>query len=176
VLFETLEDDLCRDAAFAALSKTPEASRHYAILSLREETSASLVGAASSRRRRATAELFRNLGISREYWQDVTQLLEDEDPAVIICAATVGFRVAPQEEFRNIVTALFRITPKLNWLQEDEVAHLLDEHKALAYCEASRVLADLRERGEQVNWLSATWRILGHLGLLDLEKRDHDVA
>ena len=62
VLFETLEDDLCRDAAFAALCKTPEESRHYAILSLRGGAGASLTGAAASRRRRATAELFRELG------------------------------------------------------------------------------------------------------------------
>jgi hypothetical protein len=176
VLFEVLEDDLCRDAAFVALCKIPEESRHYAILSLRQGACANLVGAASSRRRRATAELFRKLGISPGDWQDVAQLLEDEDPTVIICAATVGFHVAPQEEFRGIVSALFRVAPKLNWLQEDEVANLLDEHKALAYCEASRVLADLREREEQVNWMSATWRLLGHLGLLELEKREHDVA
>jgi hypothetical protein len=90
VLFETLEDDLCRNAAFPALLKTPEKSRHYAILSLRGETAASLVGAAASRRRRATAELFRKLGIAQEDWQDVARLLEDEDPTVIIGAATVG--------------------------------------------------------------------------------------
>ncbi len=176
VLFEVLEDDLCRDAGFAALCKTPEASRHYAILSLRVGAGANFVGAASSRRRRATAELFRKLGISRGDWQDVAKLLEDEDPTVIICAATVGFQVAPPEEFRGIVNALFRVAPKLNWLQEDEVVHLLDQHKALAYCEANQVLANLRERGERVNWLSATWRILEHLGRLDREKREHDVA
>jgi hypothetical protein len=169
VLFETLEDDLCCDAAFRALCKIPDESRHYAILSLREGTGTSLVGAAASRRRRATAELLRKLGISPGDWQDVARLLEDEDPTVIICAATVGFRVAPQEEFRGIVSALFRVAPKLNWLQEDEVVRLLDEHKALAYAQADRVLANLRERGEQVNWLSATWRILGHLDRLDLE-------
>jgi hypothetical protein len=176
VLFEILEDDLCRDAAFEALCKIPEDARHYAILSLREGAGAGLVGAASSRRRRATAELFRKLGISRGDWQDVAKFLEDEDPTVIICAATVGFQVAPPEELRGIVNALFRVAPKLNWLQEDEVVHLLDEHKAFANCEANRVLADLRERGEQVNWLSATWRILAHLGRLDLEKREQDVA
>jgi hypothetical protein len=103
-------------------------------------------------------------------------LLGGKARTVIICAATVGFRVAPQEEFRGIVSALFRVAPKLNWLQEDEVVHLLDEHKVLADCEANRVLTDLRERGEQVSWLSATWRILGHLGRLDLEKRENDVA
>jgi hypothetical protein len=176
VLFEALEDDLCRNAAFAALSETPEESRHYAILSLRGGAGASLVGAAASRRRRATAELFRKLGISRGDWQDVAQLLDDEDPTVIICAATVGFHVAPQAEFPAIVSALFRVAHKLNWLQEDEVVHLLDEHKALSHSEANHVLGDLRARGEQVNWLSATWRILGHLGRLDLEKRAHDVA
>jgi hypothetical protein len=106
----------------------------------------------------------------------VAQLLEDEDPTVVICAAAVGFCVAPQEEFPAIVSALFRVAPKLNWLQEDEVVHLLDEHKALAHCEANRVMADLRERGEKVNWLSATWRILGHFGRLDLVKREHDVT
>jgi hypothetical protein len=176
VLFEVLEDDLCRDAAFVALCKIPEESRHYAILSLREGAGADLVGAASSRRRRATAELFRKLGISRGDWQDVAQLLEDEDPTVVICAATVGFREAPQEGFRGNVNALFRVAPKLNWLQEDEVVHLLDQHKALAYCEANQVLANLRVSGERVNWLSATWRILAHLGRLELEKREHDVA
>jgi len=176
VLFEILEDDLCRDAAFVALCKIPEDSRHYAILSLREGAGAGLVGAACSRRRRATAALFRKLGISRGDWQDVAQLLEDEDPTVIICAATVGFQVAPPEEFQGIVNALFRVAPKLNWLQEDEVVHLLDQHKSLAYCEANQVLANLRERGERVNWLSATWRILEHLGRLDLGKREHDVA
>jgi HEAT repeat protein len=176
VLFETLEDDLCRYAAFAALCKTPEESRHYAILSLRGGAGASLTGAAASRRRRATAELFRELGISHGDWLDVARLLEDEDPTVIISAATVGFRVAPEEEYPGIISALFRLTHKLNWLQEDEVVHLLDEHVALAHCEANRVLADLRARGERVNWLSATWRILGHLGRLDLEQREHDVA
>ena len=34
LLFETLEDDLCRNAAFAALCKTPAQTRGYAILSL----------------------------------------------------------------------------------------------------------------------------------------------
>jgi hypothetical protein len=112
LLFEILEDDLCRNAAFTALSKTPEESRHYAILSLRGGAGANLVGAAASRRRRATAELFSKLGISRGDWQDVAQLLEDEDPTVVICAAAVGFCVAPQEEFPAIVSALFRVAPQ----------------------------------------------------------------
>jgi hypothetical protein len=175
VLFEALEDDLCRNAACAALLKTPEKSRHYAILSLRGETATSLLGAAATRRRRATAELFCKLGIAPTDWRDVGRLLEDEDPTVVIGAATVGFEMASQEELAGIVSALFRVAHKLNWLQEDEVLQLLDQHPLLARAEADLVLADLQGRGEQVNWLSATWRILDHLGRLDAEKRGRNV-
>jgi hypothetical protein len=89
-------------------------------------------------------------------------LLKEEDPTVVIGVAAVGFRVAPQEEFPAIVQALFRVAPKLNWLQEDEVIRLLDEHKALAHSVARQILADLRAHGQHVNWLSPTWRILWH--------------
>jgi hypothetical protein len=163
LLFETLEDDLCRNAAFVALCKTPAETCGYAILSLQGRAGANLIGPAATRRRRATAELFRNLGISRGEWQDVSRLLKDEDPAVVISAAAVGFRVAPQQEFPAIVQALFRVAPKLNWLQEDEVIRLLDEHKALAHSVARQILADLRAHGQHENWLSPAWRILWHL-------------
>lgn len=170
LLFDTLEDDLCRNAAFAALSRTPEGTRQYAILSLRRETRTNLSGPAASRRRRATAELFRNLGISREEWQDVSRLLDDEDPTVVIGAASAGFRVVRQEEYHGIVRALFRIAHKLNWVQEDEVIRLLDEHRDLAHSVAKQILTDLRAHGERVNWLSPTWRILGHLEQFDTKR------
>ena len=167
LLFETLEDDLCRNAAFTALCKTPEETRHYAILSLRGGTGANLIGPGASRRRRATAELFRSLGISREEWRDISGLLAEEDSTVVICVAAVGFRVAPQEEFPGIVRALFRVAHKLNWFQEDEVIRLLDEHKTLAHSLARQILADLRAHGQHVNWLSPAWRILGRLERVD---------
>jgi hypothetical protein len=172
LLFERLEDDLCRNAAFTALLRTPEETRQYAILAVRH---GNLRGPAASRRRRAAAELFRELGISREEWQDISRLLEEDDPAVVLCVASAGFRVALQEEFPGIVRALFRVAHKLNWLQEDEIIHLLDDHKALAHSVAKQILADLRAHGEQVNWLSPTWRILGHLEQVGTKKSGDDV-
>jgi hypothetical protein len=163
LLFEKLEDDLCRIAAFTALCKTPDETRKYAILFVRCDTRTNFRGPGTSRRRRAAAELFRKLGISGEEWQDVSPMLEDDDPTVVICAASAGFRVALEKEFPRIVRALFRVTHKLNWVQEDLIIHLLDEHRSLAHSVAKEVLADLRTRGEDVNWLSPTWRILGRL-------------
>jgi hypothetical protein len=97
-------------------------------------------------------------------------LLEDDDPAVVICVASAGFRVARQEEFPGIIQALFRVAHKLNWLQEDEIVHLFDQHKALAHGIAMQILADLRAKREDVNWLSPSWRILRHLASFDTQK------
>jgi HEAT repeat protein len=167
LLFESLEDDICRNAAFTALCQTPEEARQYAILTVRRATQTNLTGPEASRRRRAVAELFRKLGISREEWQDLSRLLEDDDPTVVISVASAGFRVALQEEFPDIIRALFRVAHKLNWLQEDEMIHLLDEHKELARSVAGAILADLRAHGEHVNWLLPAWRILGHFEQLE---------
>lgn len=177
LLFKTLEDDLCRNAAMDALRKTPKQTVDYAILSLREKTEVSLIGAAASRRRRATAELLDTLGISREEWQEVSDLLlEDKDAGTVVNAAAAGFRVAPAEEFPRIVEALFRIAHKLNCLQENEVIHLLDEHKGLADDVAKLIASNLIAQGQQVNWLSPTWRILWHLGQVGTKRDGHGIA
>ncbi|MHB1957097.1 MAG: HEAT repeat domain-containing protein [Sulfobacillus sp.] len=104
LLFKTLEDDLCRNAAMDALRKTSKRTVDYAILSIREKTDVSLIGLAASRRRRATAELLDTLGISREEWQEVRDLLlEDEDAGTVVSGAAAGFRVAPAADFPHIV-------------------------------------------------------------------------
>ena len=168
LLFKTLEDDLCRNAAMDALRKTPKQTVDYAILSLREKTEVSLMGAAASRRRRATAALLRTLGISREEWQEMRGfLLEDEDAGTVVNAAAAGFRVASPEDFPRMIQALFRVADKLNCLQEDEVIHLLEEHRAEASHAARQIVSNLNTPGQHGNWLSPTWRILWHLGYVN---------
>ena len=163
LLFQTLEDDLCRNAAFAALLKMPEESRSYVMLSLRGGTERNLMEPSASRRRRATAQLIQRLGISTDEWREVSGLLTDDDPAVVISIVAVGFQVASPESFPNLIQTLFRIAHKLNWVQEDEVIHLLDDHRELARSVARTILKEFKSRGESANWLSPTWRILEHL-------------
>lgn len=172
VFFEGLEDDLCSAAALTALLNTPGEAREYAILSLRRETETNLEGAGAARRRRGVAKLLHKLKIARSDWQDISRFLQDDDPAVVICTASLGFCTAPESEFSAMVQALFGIASKLNWLQEDEMVHLLDEHKQLAHSEANRVLADLRAHGEHANWLSPKWRILAHLNPADFTRSE----
>lgn len=168
LLFKILEDDLCRNAAMDALRKTPKQTVDYAILSLREKTEVSLIGPAASRRRRATAALLRTLGISREEWQEMRGfLLEDEDAGTVVNAAVAAFRVASPEDFPRMIQALFRVADKLNCLQEDEVIHLLEKHRAEASHAARQIVSNLNTPGQHGNWLSPTWRILCHLGYVN---------
>jgi hypothetical protein len=168
LLFKTLEDDLCRNAAMDALCKTPKQTVDYAVLSLRGKTEASLIGPAASRRRRATAALLRTLGVSREEWQEMRgALLEDEDAETVVNTVAAGFRVAPPEDFPRMIQALFRVADKLNWLQEDEVIHLLEEHRAEAGHAAMQIVNNLNTPEQHRNWLSPTWRILWHLGYVN---------
>ena len=175
LLFNTLEDDLCRNAAMNALRQTPKRTVDYAILSIREKTEVSLIGLAASRRRRATAELLDTLGISREEWQEVRDLLlEDEDAGTVVSGAAAGFRVAPAADFPHIVQALFRIANQLNCLQEHEAIHLLEEHRMVADGAAKQIASNLIVQKQPVNWLSPTWRILWHLGYVDKRRNGLD--
>jgi HEAT repeat protein len=167
LLFGSLEDDLCRAAAFAALLKMPEEAHQYAILSLRGETGTTLEGPAATRRRRAVAELLHTQTPAKAEWQDVSALLQDEDPSAVLCAAAIGLCVAAQEDFPGILQAIFRVADKLNWLQEDEAIHLLDKHKDLARNIATQLLSDLHTHGGDANWLSPSRRILAHLEGVD---------
>lgn len=135
------------------------------------------MGSDALRRRRATAEILHTLGSSREEWQEVRGLLlEDEDAGVVVSAAAMGFRVACREECPQIARALFRIANKLNCFQEDEVIHLLEEHRAVTDGVARQIVSNLSAQGGHVNWLSPTWRILWHRGQVDGKRSGHEAA
>ncbi len=170
LLFKTLEDDPCRDAAMDALCKTPKQTVDYAILSLRGKTEVSLSGASASRRRRAAATLLRSLGISRAEWQEMRQtLLDDGDAGTVVPTVAAGFPVAAPEDVPRMIQALFRVADKLNCLQEDEVLHLLETHRVEANRATSQIVSKVNPRSLHQKWLSPTWRILWHLGWLNKE-------
>jgi len=175
LLFETLEDDLCRNPAVDALVKTPQETRHYAVLSLRGKTEASLIGPAALRRRRATAGLLQTIGISREEWLEIGELLlGDADASIVLSAAAAGFGVANEKEYPQIIWALFRVADKLNYVEEEQVIHLLEEHKILADDAAIQVANHLSATEKHLNCLSPTWRILWRLGQMNAKKKSAD--
>lgn len=163
LLFTVLDDDLCREEAKVALRKEPEVAREYAILSLRGATNTEVHGVSALRRRRATLQLLSEFGMTAEEWADLRVFLQDRDADVVIAAATIGFRAGPEDDYAQIIEALFRISVRLNWAQEDNVTRLLDYHHELAREVARRIVEERRGRREQVNWLVPLWRILKHV-------------
>jgi hypothetical protein len=118
MLFDLLEDDLCREDAKEGLRTVPDATRAYAILLLRGLTELPIRGSNASRRRRATLQLLVELGIGMNEWPELREFLEDEDLDCVISAATLGFCCAPAAERPPIVAVLIEAAAGMNWAHE----------------------------------------------------------
>ncbi len=163
LLFDLLEDDLCRDDAKEGLRKVPEAARGYAILLLRGLTELSIRGSNASRRRRATLQLLVEFGIRMNEWADLRGFLEDVDRDCLISAATLGLRCAPADERPRIVATLIEASVGMNWAQETEAVELLDQWPHIARQVARDIHAEREAGGGRPNWMSPFWRILHHI-------------
>lgn len=176
LLFDLLEDDLCREDAKEGLRKVPDGARAYAILLLRGLTELSICGSNASRRRRATLQLLVELGIGMNEWPDLREFLEDADRDCVISAATLGLRCAPAAERPAIVAALIEASAGMNWAQETEAVELLDRWPLLARQVAREVHARCAGRGEKPNWLSPFWRVLYHMLGTEMQEQKHGAA
>lgn len=163
LLFELLEDDLCRTDAIRELERVPEAAQPYAVLLLRGCTSTPIQSSLASRRRRSTLQLLSKFGITARDWAEVAAYLRDEDLDCVIAAAHIGFAAAPVSAREQIIGALIDSSARMNWAQEMETIELLDEHRTVAE-PVARTFAELRrDEGLTPNWLSPFWRILYHI-------------
>jgi len=162
LLFELLEDDLCREEAKDGLRKVPEAAHQYAILLIRGMTDLQIQGPASLRRRRVTLQLLDEFGALPEEWEDIRSFLYEVDADVVIAAATIGSRMTGTADQKEIVQSFFHISGHLNWAQEDQVTTLLEANREIACATAQTIVDDKRNRGERPNWLNPAWRILRH--------------
>ena len=176
LLFDLLEDDLCREEAKDGLRKVPEAAHQYAILLVRGMTDLPIQGPASLRRRRATLQLLDEFGAPAEEWQDIRLFLFEPDVDVVIAAATIGSRMADVADQREIVESLFRVSGHLNWAQEDRAGTLLEANREIACAEARAIVDEKRNRGEQPNWLNPEWRILRHFLGRELDSGHYGAA
>ena len=160
VLLSALDDDLCREDARSALRKMPAQSRAYAALVLRGKHAASVQMVLSHRQRRAVLQLMRELGADAEDWPILRHYLEDANADSVIAVAGIGFALGATSDYAAIIDSLLRISSHLNWVQEDDLRRLLEEHPEHARAAAHKLYEDAVGRGEGPNWLNPRWRIL----------------
>ena len=163
LLFQLLEDDLCRVDALAELRKVPNAARPYAILLLRGCTGTPIRGTTFSRRRHSTLQLLVDFHISEGEWPEIRQYLHDEDLDCVVAAARLGLCVVRDVNRETIVEALIGASARMNWAQEMEVIEILDQYRSLAQPVARTFARRRRLEREKPNWLSPFWRILHHV-------------
>jgi hypothetical protein len=175
VMFEVLEDDLCRECAMENLRNVPNGTRQYAFLAIRQLTGVNLDGAAAVCRRRAVLQLLSELGISPSDWPELRRFLSESDPAIVVAAAQVGLSVAPESEWPQIITALLKVADRLDSVQQGDVTQLLDAHRTIAHEIAFEIAQHRKDLGQKPNWLSPSWRILNQLLDRSLE-RHHSSA
>jgi hypothetical protein len=173
LLFEILEDDLCREDALNSLRKFHAAAREFGILTIRGLTSVTLDGPSARCRRRATLQLLSELGVAEGDWPDLRRFPWESDPGIVIAAAQIGLRVAPETERPEIITALLEIGARLDSVQEEDVEQLLDAHPDIAREIALQIAKHRKDSGEMPNWLSPSWRILNHVLGRTLEAGHH---
>ena len=176
LLFELLEDDLCRQGAMEGLRLMPEAAKAYAILLLRGSTPQAIEGPTASRRRRTTLQLLVEFGIRMSEWSDLRMFLEDEDQYCVLSAATLGMSFAPAAERPAIVQAVIEASKEMNWAQETMATELLDRWAPVAHAVAREIYGQHEGRGEKPNWLSPFWRLLHHLLGDEFKGKQHDAA
>ena len=176
LLFDLLEDDLCREDAKEGLRRMPEASKAFAILLLRGLTQLPIHGSNASRRRRSTLQLLVEFGICMNEWPDLREFLADEDRDCVVSAATLGLRCAPAVERLSIVARLIEASTGMNWAQETEAVELLDKWPQLAHQVAREIHAQREAKGEKPNWMLPFWRVLHHILGDELRQRKHGAA
>ena len=176
LLFELLEDDLCREDAMEGLRLVPEAAKAYAVLLLRGSTPQAIEGPTASRRRRTTLQLLVEFGIRMNEWSDLRMFLEDDDGDCVLSAATLGMSFAPAAERPVIVKTVIEASKDMNWAQETMATELLDRWAPVAHAVAREIYGQHEGRGEKPNWLSPFWRLLHHLLGDEFKGKQHDAA
>lgn len=163
LLFHSLEDDLCREEAMAALRKMPEQAREYAMQSLNDLSDVQLRGGNARWRCRATMKLLREFGVSLQDWRKIQAFLSEEDPEIVLSAAQMGLSVAPASEHPSIIQSLLRLADRFNCVQEADATDLLLAQGPAVRPIVSSIEQDRLQHGDVPRWSQPSWRVLQHV-------------
>lgn len=163
LLFHSLEDDLCREAAMEALHKVPEQARKYAVRTLKDLTNIQSRGGNARWRCRATMKLLHELGVSEHEWRKIHAFLFEDDAEIVLHVAQIGISIASSSEHPTIIQALLRVADRFNGFQEQEATELLLSDGPVARIIASSIEQERLNQGEEPRWNRPSWRVLKHV-------------
>lgn len=163
IMFDLLEDDLCREDARIALLKVPGKARAYAVLLLRGHSHLGFRGPAAVRRRRGVLKLLNELGIEKDYWRELEPFLADEDADCAIETARIGLSFADDIEDTEIILNLLYASSRMSGSQELETTKILDVHPEIARQICRRIASRQTIVPHSTELKEPSWRILRHV-------------
>jgi hypothetical protein len=163
LMFDLLEDDLCREEARSALLRVPGKAGAYAILLLRGHSHLDFEGPMAVRRRRGVFKLLNELGIERDHWRELEVFLADDDADCAIETARIGLSIADEVQGAEIILNLLYASSRMSWLQELETMKMLDAHPELARQICSRIASRQATTPYGTELRAPSWRILRHV-------------
>ncbi|HZS50117.1 MAG TPA: hypothetical protein VFA54_04600 [Bryobacterales bacterium] len=141
-LQRALEDDLCREAAEAALRNMGAAARPSLIASaLIPRPSMGEESPSSVRRRRSALNILGEMGMGDEDRKALFPLLNDADPEIVIRAATILEPGAAGEQRRQMARRLLEVLPAADWTFREDLESCLQRLFADARLEIEQEIA-----------------------------------
>jgi hypothetical protein len=168
-LDRALEDDMCRMAAEDGLRRLGSAARRALVISATtplpnadEETPSSLC------RRQSALRLLTVIGVERQSWTELRQLLAECDPELVARLAQIASSVADSRDRASVAGGLVGALPHLPWFVWKEAEEAL---VALAPESVPAMNAELSRRSSNPPLMRAGDEVLRTLLRLDVHLR-----
>jgi len=128
-----LGDGVCRSNAEEAIRALGVAARPFLMQSaISRNPSAEDEIPSSLQRRRWALRILADLKLREEDWTMLQDLLDEDDPEIVIATSRIGLEVAPVPDRWRAVHRLIEMLPRANWFLQSEVRTALVEHFDIA--------------------------------------------
>jgi hypothetical protein len=128
-----LSDGVCRSYAEDAIRGLGAAAQPFLLEAAGVRNPSAEEESPSSRQRRQwVLRILSDLKVSAEEWSRLRDLLEEDDPEVVITTARIGLEVAPMQEREQAVHRLIEMLPRAGWFLRTEGRAALAEHFDIA--------------------------------------------
>lgn len=160
ILFQVLQDDLCRNSAKEMLRKTPEHTKIFALQLLTTNSLEEQQCPSTLRLLQSSLALLSEIKVLKREWASISPFLVWSDAEIVITCAEIGIRSAPIKQRMAIVSNIFRVLPNCNWLQESRAIELFELCAPIARSLAAQKRNELISTGSKPNMLNPVWRVI----------------
>jgi hypothetical protein len=132
-LLWALGDGICRSCAEEAIHKLGDRARPFLLDAATSASPSALEESPSSlQRRRWALRILSDLNLPSESWEQLRNLLDENDPEIAITTARIALEIAPLSDRRSAIARLIEMLRRADWLRQRETREALVHHFDIA--------------------------------------------